>query len=187
VDVGTPSTFGGQWSAAYGPIPPAHIQHHMNVCGTADCLQSMVALHTVSTPRSAVNALPPGSVHTLLRGSRVTGGASALSPHPALLEASAVDVAGGRGAECVRCCSMPVNSGSRAITQSMLLYQTTLMVMLLLDSPLHVLGLSLEDTLEYQSCLINGCDDLCATRPLFLSLSLWIEGRHAAMVTRCFD
>ena len=45
---------------------------------------------------------------------------------------------------------------------TMLLYQATLGVMLLMDHRLHVLGLRMEETPEYQSCLLNGCDNLCA-------------------------
>lgn len=52
----------------------------------------------------------------------------------------------------------------------MALYQMTLLVMLLLHKPLHVLGLRVEDTSEYQSWVsqLNGCDDLCAPGPLYL-------------------
>ena len=52
---------------------------------------------------------------------------------------------------------------------TMLLYQATLVVMLLMDHLLHVLGLRMEDTSEYRNCLElpDGglCMWLCAARP----------------------
>ena len=62
---------------------------------------------------------------------------------------------------------------------TMLLYQATLVVMLLMDNLLHVLGLRVEDTSEYRTCSTGVCYYLCAARPsLPCCLFVYEGGRY---------